>query len=478
MAIAQQLQAESTEQNNTGQTVSVTLGAGSSRYMVVALEADVASLAAPSSVTYGGNALALITDGTVTASQISTAGGVFMYRLLEANMPANGAQDLIVSWGATTNYKMGWWILTGVDQANARDVKILAETTTATTITITLDSGATTDAVICACYKNDTTGTVAITISGAGVTEDYDVSLSTGGARGAAGTDLPAVASGTIACVATVSSTNRRILVGIRLAEAAAVATISGGFSTGPVTVTGDVDAVANISGGFSTGPVAVAGDVDNVASISGGFSTGATQVTGDVDNVATVSGGFSTGVVAVAGNVTASGVANVSGGFTTTPITAGGTAQILNRAIGGPTISSSPVTVRAAASPLISLSGGFVTAPVTVAGSVSAPAGISGNVQLGAVLVTGTLVRQREISGGIVLGAVTVSGDVATLIRTISGGIVLGAVQVSGSVSSQHFGSVALLDREAGSAELLLERAGSVELLPELAGSATLEAL
>jgi hypothetical protein len=241
VAIAQQLQAEGTAQSNSGQTVSVTLGAGSNRYMVVALCAEIGSgtQAPPTSVTYGGNALTLITDGTVTASQVSTVAGVFLYRLLEADMPANGANNLVVSWPATTTYVMGWWILTGVNQGNASDVKILAQTTTATSITVTLDAGATTDAVICACYKNDTTGTVAITISGAGVTEDFDLSF--GSARGAAGTDLPAVASGTIACVATVSSTSRRILVAIRLAEAPTSVDITGSVTTSSPTVSGSV---------------------------------------------------------------------------------------------------------------------------------------------------------------------------------------------------------------------------------------------
>lgn len=236
MAIAQQLQGEGTSQTNTGSTESVTLSAGSNRYMVVALVAEHAtSQAAPTSVTYGGNALALITDGTVTASQTSTLGGVFMYRLLEANMPANGANNLVVAWPSSTNYVMGWWILTGVEQANADDVKILAQTTTATSITVTLDAGNTTDAVICAAYSNNNPST-AITISGAAVTEDFDIDIA-GTARGAAGTDLPAVASGTIACVATTTSTNRRIIVAIRIAEAAVEVDVGGSLTMGKPTL-------------------------------------------------------------------------------------------------------------------------------------------------------------------------------------------------------------------------------------------------
>lgn len=256
MAIAQQLQGESTEQNNTGQTVAVTLSAGSNRYMVVALVAERTTLAAPTSVTYGGNALTLITDGTVTASIIAgSTGGVFLYRLLEANMPSNGSNNLVVAWpGAATNYIMGWWILTGVAQANAADVKTVAETTTSTTITATLDAGATTDAVICATYKNDTTGTVAITISGAGVTEDFDVSLTTGGARGAAGTDLPAVASGTIACVATTSSNARRAIAAIRLNEAATSVDAGGSLTMGKPTLSGAAAPVVAASGSLTMG--------------------------------------------------------------------------------------------------------------------------------------------------------------------------------------------------------------------------------
>lgn len=280
MAIAQQLQAEGTAQNNTGQTVSVSLSAGSDRYMVVALSAEIAAgtQAAPTSVTYGGNALSLITDGSVTASQVSTVAGVFLYRLLEANMPANGANNLVVSWPATTTYVMGWWILTGVNQGNASDVKILAETTTATTITITLDAGATTDAVICACYKNDTTGTCAITISGAGVTEDFDIAY--GSARGAAGTDLPAVASGTIACVATVSSTTRRILVGVRLSQA--ITTLTGAVTTSAPAVSGALQTPKNISGAVTSSAPTTSGTL--VAESAGGPDP--SFVTSDVGNV------------------------------------------------------------------------------------------------------------------------------------------------------------------------------------------------
>lgn len=246
MAIAQQLQAESTQQNNISFSQAVTLGAGSNRLFLVAIIGERTSYAAPTNVTYGGNALSLVTDGAQTAENITgTNAGVHLYALKEASLPANGSNTLAVNYsGANVNYVVGWWILTGVNQGNSRDVKVLGQTTTATSITITLDSGATTDAVICAAYKNDSTGTIAITISGAAVTEDFDVDLTTGGARGAAGTDLPAVASGTIACVATVSSTTRRIIVGTRLIEAPNVNTSTMALTGVPVqgSGTGSVD--------------------------------------------------------------------------------------------------------------------------------------------------------------------------------------------------------------------------------------------
>lgn len=249
MAIAQQLQAESAQQNNTSFSQAVTLGAGSNRFFLVAIVGERTSYAAPNSVTYGGVALSLVTDGSQTAENITGSfAGVHLYALKESSLPANGSNTLAVTWpGANVNYCVGWWILTGVDQGNARDVKVLGQTTTATSITVTLDSGATTDAVVCAAYKNDTAGTVAITISGAGVTEDFDVDLTTGGARAAAGTDLPAVASGTIACVATVSSTTRRILVAVRLAEAPAVVNIDDSALAFPsIGISGDFTPVIN----------------------------------------------------------------------------------------------------------------------------------------------------------------------------------------------------------------------------------------
>lgn len=249
MAIAQQLQAESAQQNNTSFSQAVTLGAGSNRLFLVAIVGERTSYAAPNSVTYGGVALSLVTDGSQTAENITGSfAGVHFYVLKEASLPANGSNTLAVTWpGAAVNYCVGWWIFTGVDQGNARDVKTLGQTTTATSITVTLDSGATTDAVVCAAYKNDTAGTVAITISGSGVTEDFDVSLATGGARAAAGTGLPAVVSGTIACVATVSSTTRRILVAVRLAEAPAVVNIDDSTLAFPsIGISGDFTPVIN----------------------------------------------------------------------------------------------------------------------------------------------------------------------------------------------------------------------------------------
>jgi hypothetical protein len=426
VAIAQQLQAESTAQNNTGQTVSVTLGAGSNRYMVVALVADVASLAPPSSVTYGGNALALITDGAITASTISTAGGVFMYRLLEANMPADGANDLIVSWGATTNYIMGWWILTGVQQGNAADVKSTAETTTATTVTATLDAGATTDAVICAVYKNDTTGSVAVTISGAGVTEDFDVSLATGGARGAAGTDLPAVASGTIACVATVSSTNRRIITAIRLAEAAAVANLDGALSF-PAEIAGTLSSPRNVDGALSF-PVSIDVDANFLIEAGDGALSFPAQVAGSLSVPANLSGALSFGW-----GLDGENALDVEG-------------TVLFGAL------SFPAQVA-----------GALSVPANAEGALSFPVSIDVDADF-IIEADAALDFGWEIAGSL------------AHVASVDGALSF-PVQVSGRVRTQFHGSCMLLDGPAATAELEHVDAGFANLLNGPSGTASLEA-
>lgn len=438
MAITQQLQAEAAVQNNTSLSTSVSLGAGSNRVMLVAVGAERSSLAAPTSVTYGGNALSLVTDGTDTASHIEgTTGGCFWYRLLEANMPSNGANNLVINWpGTAVNYAIGWWILEGASQsANVVDVANTGASTTATTISATVAAGATTDMILCVAYGNNSTGTVAITIGGTGVTEDFDIDLTTGGARIGAGTDLPAVSSGTQACVATVTSSNRRIISAIRIAEAAAAREITGGFSIGATTVTGSVNHNSEITGGFSTGAVTVTGNVSSPRNISGNVQAGAVTVSGDVTGTTT---------------------SEISGGFSTPPVEVSCTADVQGRGqIFGPTI----------------------TAPVVAASAeLAVVATISGNVQLGAVTVAGEVDVVANISGGITTGAVTVSGSVSSTLKTISGNVQLGAVQVSGSVQTQFHGTVFLSDDPAFGSELVDEEAGAAYLLDELEGSATLD--
>lgn len=450
MAISQQLQAESAQQNNTSFSTSVTLGAGSDRLFLLGIAAERASLVAPTTgPTYGGVAMSLVTDGTQTASHIEgTFGGVHFYCLKEADLPADGSNTLAFAYsGGNVNYVAGWWIFEGVDQGNAVDVKVLGQSTTATSITVTLDAGASTDAVVCAAYKNGSDGTVAITISGAGVTEDFDVDLSTGGARGAAGTDLPAVASGTIACVATVNSTSRRVIVAIRLAEAAAVPVeVSGGFSTGAATTSGLLlTTQREVDGAVALPAVGLGAAMRLILEASGALQLGAVQVAGSLE-------------VPIA----------ISGDIELEPVEVTGSTEEF-RAISG-NVQLGAVQASGALEVIIHLSAS-IGLPVVTAGNLDVLTAISGGFELGAAQVAGDVERRVHISGAVQLAAVQAAG-IAVHVRAISGGFLLPVV-LAGELRTQFPGSCVLRDAPASSAELTHEAAGFATLQDGPAGTA-----
>jgi hypothetical protein len=233
MAITQQLQAESAALFTNTFTQSVTLGAGSNRLFLVAIPVDAFNTpgnGTPTSVTYGGVPLALVTDGTNVASSIQpppttgTTIAVFWYVLREAQLPANGPNNLVVNFDAASSegFVVGWWILENCLQA--AEVRSVANNRTTspaglTSLTATLAFGALSDACLCVGCNDTASGTIQITIGGVGLTEDFDVAMAS--ARGAAGTDLTAPSLGTVACTMTytLAGTQRAAISAIRLEE-------------------------------------------------------------------------------------------------------------------------------------------------------------------------------------------------------------------------------------------------------------------
>lgn len=233
MAIVQQLQAETPAVFNSTRTDSVTLGAGANRLFLVGIAVDSGTNGAdaPSSVTYGGVALSLVTDGVTQATRREAASlgslnavSVHWYALREAQLPSNGANNLVVTFPNTVNCVIGWWILEGCSQA-ANVVSVATNGTNVsgsfTTLVALLGPGALSDAVFCLGVNNSSSGTIQITIGGIGLTEDFDVDLTTNAARGAAGTDLTAPSIGVLPCdmTYTLAAAQRAAFCAIRIAQ-------------------------------------------------------------------------------------------------------------------------------------------------------------------------------------------------------------------------------------------------------------------
>lgn len=237
MAIVQQSQTESTSQLNNVITFSVTLGAGANRLLLVAIPMDSfanADAGIPISVTYAGIPLSLVTDGVDVAQSVQqpstfpagTCIGAFWYVLREAQMPAPGANNVVVTCvngGGAKRFIIGAWVLENcLQSANVRSVANAKTDTPAglTTLTATLAAGATSDACLVVGCNDTSAGTIQITIGGVGLTEDFDIDQG-GSSRGAAGTDLTAPTVGPVACsmTYTLAGTQRAAMSAIRLEE-------------------------------------------------------------------------------------------------------------------------------------------------------------------------------------------------------------------------------------------------------------------
>jgi hypothetical protein len=250
------------------QTVTISAGTNRRLFVAVGYEFSAEPIATISSVTCGGNALTLVSDGVNSAAQQTQIGMVAWYSLPEASMPANGSQTLTVTLSGARQTYVAWMLLNGVEQGNVLDVTNTGETTTATNITAAMSFTGNNAFVLSASYFNGTNPQefVTATVGGtaAPVVMDWFV---TGGGHvstfcfGPTSTDNPSV-------VHTGTSNARRALSAIAVGEPAAGNDVTAAVTTSSAAVTGDV-VVANhfqrlgFTSGANTLSVTVESDAD-----------------------------------------------------------------------------------------------------------------------------------------------------------------------------------------------------------------------
>ncbi len=238
MAITVQLQTESVVGNGPTITLPVALGAGVNRRVLVCALSDCFSnpeAGIPTGpVTYGGIAMSLVTDGVNVAQAVRSALNfpsgtniaALWYELREAQLPPNGAQNVVVPFTGTGSglwsMMVGAWVLEGCAQdVNVRSVaNATANASLSTAIGAILAQGETTDAIFM-CGVNDTiTGTITPTIGQLAPVTDFELAIGST-ARGVGASDLAAPSFGPVGCAMTytVAATGRTALSAIRLAQ-------------------------------------------------------------------------------------------------------------------------------------------------------------------------------------------------------------------------------------------------------------------
>jgi hypothetical protein len=174
-------------------------------------------------VTDGANLASIVVNSlnVISGVTFTNAMGVHWYVLRETQLPANGANNLNVQFAITSNnFVVGWWILENCSQSpHVRSVANASTLAAVTTLAVTLGYGALSDACLVAGCNNTTAGTIQITIGGIAVTEDFDVTLATNQAHGAAGTDLTAPSLAPVVCdmTYTLAATPRTAMSAIRI---------------------------------------------------------------------------------------------------------------------------------------------------------------------------------------------------------------------------------------------------------------------
>ena len=402
-------------------TQSVTLAAASDRRLVVAVgvERPAGNTAGVDTITYGEQSLSAVTDGTDTAIFDYPTGdgnGVSrteFWELRDADMPDDGANDLVVTMLSTQYFSVGWWILSGASQAaNVLDVASAGSTAGVTTISAT---PATSDgcAVLALHYKKTASGVPAdcLTQTAAGV-HDYRcythghaehncnfAALARTANVAASSAEVTfnhyastfrdtilaisiAAASGSSertgqgACVApaaTQAATGAAVVAG----AGASVAAPASAASTGAVAVTGSASCSATAAASAATVGVVAAGIGASVASAAECSATGAAVVSGSAAVTAAAATSASTGAGVVSGLAACSAPAAESaatGGGVVAGSCASAAAAATSAGTGGPTVSGSADCV---AAPATSSATGTTDDEIDGVGVCVAPAAI-----------------------------------------------------------------------------------------------------
>lgn len=133
MAIAFDAATGVTTNTNTSTTVALTVGSGASRVLFVGV-LSISGATAPSSVTYAGAAMTLIKSGTFIGSDTQ-----FLYALLA---PASGANNIVVTFAASTAMYVLGASYSGMNQSLIPDNSLVITNTPGTSLAPTLTTAA------------------------------------------------------------------------------------------------------------------------------------------------------------------------------------------------------------------------------------------------------------------------------------------------------------------------------------------------
>ena len=220
--------------SGTTPTNAFTLDAGSNRRIMVSVAHETAGVTV-SSMTYGGQSMALVTDGTDSAASTNTAR-VEWWTLREANLPSNGSQNLVVTLSATAEVAINIMTVAGTSQdTNVRDV-VNANTAGATTVTTNVSVGHVQDMVLSCCNGNNNVAFTNYTVNALRAMGRGSCNLPTGGAFVMNIAKVPA-ATGTLAVTSTLAASTRQVMSSVVLAPFPA--DVTGAVTTSSASVTG-----------------------------------------------------------------------------------------------------------------------------------------------------------------------------------------------------------------------------------------------
>lgn len=211
------LEQDGVEDPGANVSVSVTLTAGNgSRRMFVATSTE-SSTSLTAAVTYGGQSLTLVTDGTTTASQPRDDIAIAeIYELKETGLQAagNGENTLSVVFGTPgDDHSVYWIILDGVDQGDADDVAN-GSTGTGTNVSASV-TAATADSFTMSCaYKNGSDSSFNVTSPSEATTDQVNNGAGGGSEHGVAH-KLGSLTVGSNTWTWNGTSANRHVLTAI-----------------------------------------------------------------------------------------------------------------------------------------------------------------------------------------------------------------------------------------------------------------------